>query len=84
MAVQPDFLDVFPEARDVPGGLTRKPRKGDRLVYKGAPLGVVTRVEGNLCWFTDAETGIVDPFIWYFPREGTMNCLISIEVANGR
>lgn len=59
-------------------GLQRKPRAGDRILYRGQPYGVVARVEGNLCW-TTREDGTTDPFIWNFPRDGRMNLLFSID-----
>ena len=74
-----EFYRVFPEAEPRPGGLQRKPRKGDRLIYKGQPLGVVTSVEGNLCWFRHATSGAVDPFIWQFPADGVLNNAIRID-----
>ena len=46
------------------------PRPGSRLHYKGAPFGVVVRVEGNLCFMKYDDTGEVLPFIWRF-KEGT-------------
>ena len=80
MTAHPQFGLVFPESVPNDGpGLQRKPRKGDRLIYKGQPLGEVISVEGNLCWFRHVETGIVDPFIWRFRSTGTLNTLISLE-----
>jgi hypothetical protein len=46
-----------------------RPRKGDKLSYKGQPKGIVTRVEGNLC-YVDAYGEA--PFIWCF-RDGLNN-----------
>lgn len=78
MIAHPDFARVFPESVPSPDGLQRKPRKGDKLIYQGRPLGEVVSVEGNLCWFRHVDSGVVDPFIWQFPREGVLNSLIRI------
>jgi hypothetical protein len=44
-----------------------KPRVGDALLYKGAAFGLISRVEGNLCWYSrlgdDEGEGL---FIWRF------------------
>ena len=60
-------------------GLTRRPVKGDRLWYRGESYGVVTSVDGNLCWALQDGTGKSEPFIWYFPRDGAMNALFITE-----
>jgi hypothetical protein len=61
--------------------LTRKPRKGDTVVFhRGEPgetIGHVLSIEGNLCWCKWPD-GTSNPFIWNF-REG-MNTMAEIEV----
>lgn len=67
-------------------GLTRAPHKGDRVRYcgdHGPQLATVTRLEGNLCWFTcdDPQEHARQqgaPFIWRF-REG-LNTHFTLEV----
>lgn len=49
-----------------------RPRSGDVIAYRGqAGAGIVTRVEGALCWtsYGGAEPA---PFIWCF-RDGLNN-----------
>lgn len=41
------------------------PRVGDPITYEGAVVGLVTKVEGNLCWRTYPD-GERLPFIWRF------------------
>lgn len=44
---------------------THKPSVGDEITYRGAVVGRVTSVSGNLCWrsYPDGESL---PFIWRF------------------
>jgi hypothetical protein len=42
-----------------------KPRIGQPITYKGEVVGVVTRVDGNLCW-RSYPNGESLPFIWRF------------------
>ena len=42
-----------------------KPRKGDRLSYRGAPEGTVTRLDGDICHY-EKESGESTLFIWRF------------------
>lgn len=47
-----------------------KPREGDLITYRspqhGVVRGVVSRVEGNLCWTKYEIYPDVQPFIWRF------------------
>jgi hypothetical protein len=56
-------------------GLTRKPRKGDKVRWphwKAGRVATVNHVDGNLCWIDEPGKDTM-PFIWNF-REG-MNTL---------
>lgn len=39
-----------------------RPRKGDAVTYFGEPAGIVSSIDGNLCWLA----GAIGPFIWAF------------------
>jgi hypothetical protein len=56
------------------GGLTRQPRKGERIEWDWPTPGggIVHRIEGNLCWLDFG--GRIDPFIWRF--ESGLNALV--------
>lgn len=41
------------------------PRKGQAVTFEGAVAGIVSRVEGGLCWL-DSNSDAV--FIWCFRR----------------
>lgn len=45
------------------------PRKGDRITYSGSDYGLVTHVDGNLCWSLHPGDEKAQPFIWRF-RDG--------------
>jgi hypothetical protein len=53
--------------------ITRKPRVGDRIDWpasrESSGSGVVTSVEGNLCWVLEDGREKAQPFIWQF-RDG--------------
>ena len=58
--------------------LTRQPRKGDRVAWRDGKgklysLCTVLRIEGNLCWIKPDDGSDSAPFIWRFPRDGTLN-----------
>lgn len=53
------------------------PRVGDALSYRGAIVGTVTRVEGNLAWRSYPD-GASLPFIWRF-HDGKLNGLHTWE-----
>lgn len=42
-----------------------KPRKGDVIHYRGERAGIVTEVDGRLCWVR-GDDGVTGPFIWWF------------------
>lgn len=51
------------------------PRVGTRGTYQSdtGPVGfLVKEIEGNLC-YADYDNGTRGPFIWRFPRDGTLN-----------
>lgn len=45
---------------------TSRPRKGDPITYLGEVIGVVSSVEGNLCWVRYENKDSSEPFIWRF------------------
>lgn len=42
-----------------------KPLAGQEIVYRGQPAGIVTSVEGALCWVS-RDGAKSEPFIWCF------------------
>lgn len=48
---------------------SHRPRTGDTITYNGVVTGVVSRVEGNLCWTAYADGRKSAPFIWCFKNE---------------
>jgi hypothetical protein len=48
-----------------------KPRKGEPITYRGALVGTVSSVDGNLCW-VNYYRGEPAPFIWRF-KDGLNN-----------
>lgn len=42
------------------------PRKGDPITYRGALIGEVTLVDGDLCWYKRFKDNETDVFIWNF------------------
>jgi hypothetical protein len=62
--------------------LTEKPRKGQRIAWRKESGKlychcVVVRVEGDLCW-AKFDSGVTEPFIWWFKREGIFNRLAEV------
>lgn len=51
---------------------SRAPRAGDEILYRGKPIGIAVRVEGNLCWTKYYDQNETLPFIWMF-KDGLNN-----------
>ena len=49
-----------------------KPKNGETIFYKGKDFGVVTSVEGALCWVQRHDETKSEPFIWCF-KDGLNN-----------
>jgi hypothetical protein len=63
---------------NTPMGLSRQPRKGERVAWRDRKGNLyshatVLRIEGNLCWIKPDDGSDSAPFIWRFPRDGTLN-----------
>lgn len=43
------------------------PRKGQRITYEGRDVGVVSKVEGDICHVLWDKDGITHQFIWRHP-----------------
>lgn len=50
------------------------PRKGDAITWAGEQVGIVSEVDGDICWYR-RPSGESNCFIWRFRRAGELNSM---------